>query len=784
MIKEVILSEVKRRFPKFSAFVQKAHRVARGMHKSITQLLAFSLLLQPLFAQKKPKDKWFENMDVGPAWMNTFDDYLDGKKRGGTLKGISIDLGEGWRGLFDTETLQLVSVYQGAIEWGGTPWTGAHGSLITMGNKTPLQITASGPAWADAEGSFEDKRKLKGFGNLPHAVFTGHYRHGREVVLEYAVNGTAVLDHLTREGSNITRSLKISSHSKPLTMIVADEKGDFQIAADGKSAKSADGLEVTVSVGGKLMADSAKASRLLLEIAAVKSEVTTQLGFARNATPVLAKAPDFKKLTSGGPGIWQEIITTAGVVSDKKDSSYVTDVATLPDNNPWGANLRFGGFDFIDEDSAALSSWNGDVWIVKGLKGDWKELKWQRIAAGLFEPLGLKVVKGEIYVNGRDQITKLVDLNGDGETDHFKVFNRDVYITRNFHEFAFDLQTDKEGNFYFSKGGPVRGGGRNFEQILPHHGIVAKISPDGKKFEVIATGLRAPGGLGVGPEGQITTGENEGTWQPCCKINFINAKDAPAFFGTEPMRQTLTDAPYTEPLVYLPMDVDNSGGSQVWVPDFAKFGLKTGELIHLSYGKSSLYRVLPVLKNGKMQGGVAKLPVTLQSSAMRARFHQDGSLFVLGFRGWQTNAPTNCAFQRIRYNAEVGLTLPEKLEYTDTGVKLHFSTELDEELATDITSYSAQRWDYVRGPQYGSGEFSVDTPDKEALDKALTAESQKHRNRDTVKVSSAKLSDDGKIVELVLDGMKPSMSLKVAYDLENTDGDVMIAEIHATVYGK
>lgn len=250
------------------------------------------------------------------------------------------------------------------------------------------------------------------------------------------------------------------------------------------------------------------------------------------------------------------------------------------------------------------------------------------------------------------------------------------------------------------------------------------------------------------------------------------------------MRQTLTDAPYTEPLVYLPMDVDNSGGSQVWVTDFAKFGLKAGELIHLSYGKSTLYRVLPVQHNGKTQGGVVKLPVTLQSSAMRARFHQDGSMYVLGFRGWQTNAPTNCAFQRIRYNPEVGVKIPEKLEYTETGVKIHFPTELDEELATDITSYSGQRWNYVRGPQYGSGEFSVDTPDQAALDKAQTSESQKHKMRDTLKITSAKLSKDGKVVELAIDGMKPSMSVKIAYDLEDKDGEVMIAEIHATVYGK
>jgi hypothetical protein len=424
------------------------------------------------------------------------------------------------------------------------------------------------------------------------------------------------------------------------------------------------------------------------------------------------------------------------------------------------------------------------VWTVTGLAGDWKELKWRRIASGLFETLGVKVVNGIIHVNGRDQITQLIDLNGDGETDHYKVFNRDVLISSNFHEFAFDLQTDKEGNFYFSKGGPVRSGGRGFDPILPHHGIVAKISPDGEKFEVIATGLRAPGGVGVGPNGEITTGENEGTWQPCCKINLVAAKDAPAFFGTEPTRQSLTGAPYTEPLVYLPMDVDNSGASQVWVPEFAKFGLKTGEMLHLSYGQSSIYRVLPVAGEGKRQAGVVKLPIQLGSSAMRARFHPDGSMYVIGFRGWQTNAASECAFQRVRHNPEVVPTLPEKLGYTEKGVTLTFPSKLDAELVEDLSSYSVQRWDYVRGPQYGSGEFSVDAPDAAAREQALKAESQKHRKRDTVKVESAKLSDDGKTVELVLEGMKPSMSLKVGYDLEDEDGEILNGEIHSTVYGK
>ncbi|QTN31602.1 hypothetical protein HZ994_04430 [Akkermansiaceae bacterium] len=724
-----------------------------------------TLLIQPLPAQ----EKWFEKMDVGPAWMNTFGDYFQGKKRIGAVKGLSVDLGDGWRALYDTETLRLVSVSKGGIEWGGTPWTGQHGRLITMNNKDALLVTGSGPGWADRGGSFADTREIPGYGNMADARFTGHYRHGREVVLAYTVNGTDVLETISRDGETVTRSFRFDARPADLTMVVAD---------------GMDASKMVAGEGIKVAPDPKNEGRTLARITAGDAGLVVQLAFSAAGNPTLGPVPDFNKLTSGGPGIWPEILITEGKVSADKNKPYVTDLVSLPSDNPWGANLRFGGFDFIDADSAALSSWNGDVWIVRGLAGDWKELKWQRIASGLFETLGVKVVDGTIHVNGRDQITKLIDLNGDGETDHFQVFNRDVYVSENFHEFAFDLQTDKEGNFYFSKGAPVRGGGRGFDRILPHHGIVAKISPDGKKFEVLATGLRAPGGVGIGPNGEITTGENEGTWQPACKINFVKAADVPAFFGTEPARHSLADAPFTEPLMYLPMDADNSGGSQVWVPEGAKFGLKAGELLHLSYGKSSIYRVLPVSYNGKPQAGAVKLPIQLQSSAMRARFHEDGSMYVLGFRGWQTNAATECAFQRIRYNAGAPAMLPEKLGYSDTGVTIAFPVELDDELAEDVTSYSVQRWDYVRGPQYGSGEFSVDNPDAEAREQALAAESKGHRKRDKVNVLSAKLSADGKSVELALEGMKPAMGLKIGYDLEDTEGEVLNSEIHATVYGK
>ena len=78
----------------------------------------------------------------------------------------------------------------------------------------------------------------------------------------------------------------------------------------------------------------------------------------------------------------------------------------------------------------------GDVWLVDGVTGELKELRWRRICSGLFQPLGLKIVDGLIHVACRDQIARLHDLNGDLEIDWIECFNNDHQVTEHFHEFA------------------------------------------------------------------------------------------------------------------------------------------------------------------------------------------------------------------------------------------------------------------------------------------------------------------------------------------------------------
>ena len=119
----------------------------------------------------------------------------------------------------------------------------------------------------------------------------------------------------------------------------------------------------------------------------------------------------------------------------------------------------------------------------------------------------MKVVDGQIYVGCRDQIVRLRDLNGDGETDFYECFNSDHQVTEHFHEFAMGLQTDAEGNFYYAKA--ARHG---LTAVVPQHGTLLKVSKDGGPTEILATGFRAPNGVCLNPDGTFFLTDQEGFW--------------------------------------------------------------------------------------------------------------------------------------------------------------------------------------------------------------------------------------------------------------------------------
>lgn len=528
-----------------------------------------------------------------------------------------------------------------------------------------------------------------------------------------------------------------------------------------------------------------RAERVLLRLPPATAKRRVKIALTREAEApdaatfaALRPCADLARLATPGPALWPDTLETQGVQA-QGGAAYVVDDVAVPFENPWDAQMRFGGFDFFaDGRRAALCTWNGDVWIVDGIGGEFGTMRWRRFAAGLFEPLGLRIVGDVVHVNGRDQITRLRDLDGDGEADAYDCFNNDVMTTRNFHEFAFDLQTDREGNFYFGKAGPVRPGGRGFDPIVPHNGTILKVSRDGSRLDIYATGLRAPNGIGVSPDGQVTAGDNEGTWVPHCKLHWMQPGSFQGVVDTA--HSARKPERYNPPLCWFPMGVDNSGGGQTWV-ESDRFGPWRGELLHLSYGTSSIYHVLKEEVGGQVQGGVVRLPVTLGSSAMRARFHPgDGQLYVCGLKGWQTNAARLTAFQRVRYTG-APVRMPSALHAVEGGLIVGFTCALDPALATDVQSYAVEQWNYVWGPMYGSPEVSARAPDPKLVESALASEQQSYQVHDKLAVTAARLLDE-KTLFLAIPELIPAMQTHLKLDLESADGAELVFDVWHTIH--
>ncbi|MCA8969737.1 MAG: hypothetical protein KDC95_08135 [Planctomycetes bacterium] len=546
-------------------------------------------------------------------------------------------------------------------------------------------------------------------------------------------------------------------------------------------AGDTDGVSfVTDTIGGHVALRLEPREHRNLRIVAWRGEQADFSNFAAAAGSIEGPG-SLERFTKGGPRRWPEVLETKGIVAKDDGSPWVVDTITVPESNPWKSRLRFGAFDFFEGGKkAALCTWNGDVWIVDGIDDKLENLRWSRFATGLFETLGLLIENDEILVHGRDGITRLHDLNGDGEADYYECFNNDVYVTKGFHEFAFDLQRAPNGNYYFSKGGPVNPGGRGFMKITPHAGTILELSPDGKKLSVFATGVRAPNGIGVGPNGEITSGDNEGTWMPRCRLNWIERGD---FLGCVPLAHR--DEPpttYDPPLCWLPFAVDNSSGGQVWTPNDS-WGMPKDTLLHMSYGQCKLYRVLPERVDGVMQGGITEVPATFASSCMRGRFSKaDGQLYVVGFKGWQTRAVQETAFQRVRRtNGEV--RMPCALHVRPGGVELEFTCALDPETANDPESWAVHIWNYLWTSDYGSPEVSVKNPTK--IDKNTGSYNKAATNptaRDPLVVKSARLLDGGKRVFLELPEIQPVMQMQIAFNLDSADGEVVRGHVWNTIH--
>lgn len=680
------------------------------------------------------------------------------------------------------------------INWQGIQFNGAHGVHPRLVGQTAF-ANSTGPGWANpASGDFRDDQRVLGrdgkrYGPLPRewGRFKGLYHHGQQVVFAYSIGTTEILESpglQTRDESSplFLRTFHIGPRDRELVLQVAEQSARdarpivirredksvvrFATPSSADATRGSSGLIVAGFAPQSLAAEwSAADGHLRLRIPAGKEPLKFTVWLPANydylTDPHIPDADrDLTALTNGGPPRWlQKLIAQAALGDD--NGPFAVDVLTAPESNPWLAQTRFTGLDFFADGRIAVCSWDGDVWLVTPppSNSDTLMLQWQRIASGLFQPLGLKVINKKIHVTCRDQLAVLHDLNGDGEIDFYQCLNNDHQVTEHFHEFAMGLQTDAAGHFYYAKSGC-----HGKAAVVPHHGTLLRVTKDGSRTDILANGFRAANGVCLNPDGSFVVTDQEGFWNPKNRINWVTVpkNGKPNFYGNMLGYHDVTDssdAAMVPPLCWITNAFDRSPAELLWVESDRWRPLK-GSLLNLSYGYGKVFLVPHENVRGTMQGGMIELPLpTFPTGVMRGRFHPaDGQLYLCGMFAWAGNATHPGGLYRLRATGQP-VHLPTQLHATKSGLKLTFTEPLDP-ASLDIKNVSIKTWSLKRTANYGS----------------------KHYDEQTRTVRAVTLSSDAKTLMLDIADLSPTWCMEIRYTLRSVTGTPIVGTIHNTIH--
>ncbi|MDA0197037.1 MAG: cytochrome C, partial [Bacteroidetes bacterium] len=388
---------------------------------------------------------------------------------------------------------------------------------------------------------------------------------------------------------------------------------------------------------------------------------------------------------------------------------------------------RVGGMDFLPDGRLLISTWDslGAVYALRNVEtGDSSKIEVERIASGLSEPLGLKVVDGEIFVLQKHELTQLIDHDGDGISDEYRTICNSFDVTADFHEFSYGLEY-KDGFFYAGLGLAMRLMPQELQH--PDRGTVVKIGRDGS-FERIMTGLRQTNGIGFGPDNELFITENQGQWVPACKvIHVVKGAFHGCQYGTG---ERFKDEKMTPPAVWLPQDeIGNSPGQPVLISE----GVYKEQLLHGEITHGGLKRVFLEKINGSYQGAVFRFTQGLEAGIIRSVWGPDGALYVggVGMNGGWTWEGKQYGLQRLEFSDRITFEIL-KIEATAVGLNLTFTEPLAAGDGEEIKDYFIQQWWYEATPRYGG--------DKKDLESLYPR-----------KIS---ISNDGKQVNLEIPGMK------------------------------
>ena len=147
--------------------------------------------------------------------------------------------------------------------------------------------------------------------------------------------------------------------------------------------------------------------------------------------------------------------------------------------------------------------------------------------AGLISPVGFTHRGDTVYIGTRQQIRAYLDVDKDGRADTSWTFFDQIPNSEHPYEWTSGLCFGADGWLYVAlttdsfNAAPAK-------DTHGYRGAIIRISPDGKKVEKLATGIRSVPGMAFHESGDLFFVDNEGGGNPTEELNRLVAN---AFYG-------------------------------------------------------------------------------------------------------------------------------------------------------------------------------------------------------------------------------------------------------------
>ena len=364
---------------------------------------------------------------------------------------------------------------------------------------------------------------------------------------------------------------------------------------------------------------------------------------------------------------------------------------------------KVGGLAFLPDGRLLVTTWDvvGGVYLLSGVQtGDTNKITGKLIASGLAEPLGIEVVGKEIFVLQKQELTHLIDLDGDDIIDEYQAVCNSWGVTGDFHEFALGLVYKNE-HFYVTLGMAMRL--MSGEKQKPDRGRTIKISMDGS-YEWVNSGLRMPNGIASGVDGELFETDNQGEWMPANKL--IHVKKGEYNGMPWGLSDPKSPPPTARPAIFLPEDeIGNSPSQPVLMQD----GPYKGQMLHGDVTHGGIKRDFLEKINGEYQGAVFRFSQGFEAGVNRLCWGPDGALYIggVGMVGGWTWKEKQYGLQRIKYNGKPTFEMLA-VRAKHNGFEIELTEPLAPEQEIKALDFGVQQWWYLPTENYGGPKMDLE----------------------------------------------------------------------------